>query len=69
MNNRRWAILPVVWLISGFALQANGEAERRQIEEVIVTAEKVEATVSDTSLSITAIGSEKLQDMGIQSAN
>jgi outer membrane receptor protein involved in Fe transport len=69
MNNRRWAILPVVWLISGFALQANAEAERRQIEEVIVTAEKVEATVSDTSLSITAIGSEMLEDMGIQSAN
>ena len=36
---------------------------------MIVTAEKVEATVSDTSISITAIGSEMLEDMGIQSAN
>ncbi len=69
MNNRRWAILPVVWLLSGFALQANAEDERRQIEEVIVTAEKIEATVSDTSISITAIGSEMLEDMGIQSAD
>ena len=45
-------------LLACFAFQANAEDERRQIEEVIVTAEKVEATVSDTSISITAIGSE-----------
>ena len=69
MNHRRWASLPVAWLLAGFALQANAEGERRQIEEVIVTAERVEATVSDTSISITAIGSEMLEDMGIQSAN
>ena len=56
MNHRRWASLPVAWLLAGFALQANAEGERRQIEEVIVTAERVEATVSDTSISITAIG-------------
>ena len=45
MNHRRWASLPVAWLLAGFALQANAEGERRQIEEVIVTAERVEATV------------------------
>ncbi len=69
MNHRRWASLPVACLLACFAFQANAEDERRQIEEVIVTAEKVEATVSDTSISITAIGSEMLEDMGIQSAN
>ena len=69
MNHRRWASLPVTCLLACFAFQANAEDERRQIEEVIVTAEKVEATVSDTSISITAIGSEMLEDMGIQSAN
>ena len=69
MNHRRWASLPFTFLLACFALQASAEDERRQIEEVIVTAEKVEATVSDTSISITAIGSEMLEDMGIQSAN
>ena len=69
MNHSRWASLPVACLLACFTFQANAEDERRQIEEVIVTAEKVEATVSDTALSITAIGSEMLEDMGIQSAN
>ena len=44
MNHRRWASLPVACLLACFAFQANAEDERRQIEEVIVTAEKVEAT-------------------------
>ena len=44
-------------------------AEERRIEEVVVTAEKRQSTVSDTSISITAIGAEMLEDLGIQSAN
>lgn len=48
---------------------AENEDERRQIEEVIVTAERVESTVSDTSISITAVTSEMLEDLGIQSAD
>jgi len=35
-------------------------AERRQIEEVIVTAERKESSVQDTSISITAFTSEML---------
>ncbi|MBD3648007.1 MAG: TonB-dependent receptor, partial [Pseudomonadales bacterium] len=41
----------------------------RQIEEVVVTAEKREATVSDTSISITAFSTEMIEDLGIQGAN
>lgn len=41
----------------------------RRIEEVIVTAERRESTVSDTSLSITAFGEQMLEDFGIQGAD
>ena len=55
-------------LPSWSAFAEDGDSGRR-IEEVVVTAEKVEATVSDTSISITAFGSDMLEDMGIQDAN
>ena len=38
----------------------------RRIEEVIVTAERQEASVSDTSISITALTSDFLEDFGIR---
>lgn len=44
-------------------------AAERAIEEVIVTAERVEATVSDTSISITAFPEEMVEDLGIQGAD
>ena len=43
--------------------------EARRIEEIVVTAEKRESTVSDTSISITAMNEEFLEDMGIQGAD
>ena len=64
-----WTTASIGCLLAGISLSAVADDEGRRIEEVIVTAEKVEATVSDTSISITAIGSEMLEDMGIQSAN
>jgi outer membrane receptor protein involved in Fe transport len=48
---------------------AQEQSQRRQIEEVVVTAERREATVSDTSISITAFTSEMIEDMGIQGAD
>ena len=51
------------------AVAAEDESSTRRIEEVVVTAERVESTVSDTSISISAIGAEMLEDMGIQNAN
>jgi len=44
----------------------NAASSGRQIEEVVVTAERQEASVQDTSISITAFTSEMLEDFGIQ---
>ena len=41
-------------------------AEGRQIEEVIVTAERQEASIQDTSISITAFTGEFMEDFGIR---
>jgi outer membrane receptor protein involved in Fe transport len=52
-------------LLSSFAALA--AETKRQIEEVVVTAEKVESTVSDTSISITAFSEDTIENFGIQS--
>ncbi|MBD3648865.1 MAG: TonB-dependent receptor plug domain-containing protein, partial [Pseudomonadales bacterium] len=41
-------------------------ANERRIEEVIVTAERRESSVQDTSISITAFTTELIEDFGIQ---
>ena len=41
-------------------------AADRQIEEVVVTAERKESSVQDTSISITAFTSEMIDDFGIR---
>ncbi len=43
-------------------------AAKRQIEEVVVTAERKEASISDTSISITAFTGQMLEDFGIRNA-
>ena len=45
------------------------EVANRKIEEIVITSERVESTVSDTSISITAFDGEMLEDFGIQSAD
>ena len=57
-------ILGVASLFSASVIGAE-----RQIEEVIVTAEKVEATVSDTSIAITAFTSDAIEEFGMQGAD
>lgn len=52
-----------------FANQVLAEEKRRVIEEMVVTAEKRESTVSDTSISITAFGEDMIEDFGIQGAD
>jgi hypothetical protein len=44
----------------------SGNSDRRQIEEIVVTAERKESTVSDTSISITAFTGAMLEDFGIR---
>lgn len=56
----------VLGLTLCFVGSSLAEENKRQIEEVIVTAEKVESTVSDTSISITAFSEEAIEDFGIQ---
>src|SRR6056300_896460 len=49
------------------AIAATGvQAEGRQIEEVIVTAERQEASIQDTSISITAFTGDFIDDFGIR---
>ena len=65
-----------VALLTAFAPSASAEDEttdakttdRRQIEEVVVTAERKEASISDTSISITAFTGQMLEDFGIRNA-
>ena len=45
---------------------ASAESSGRQIEEVIVTAERQEASIQDTSISITAFTAEMLDNFGIR---
>jgi outer membrane receptor protein involved in Fe transport len=59
---------PALVLCTFVASSATAEQARssRQIEEIVVTAEKKESTVQDTSISITAFTGEFLEDFGIR---
>ena len=61
------AVLLSAWLGAPAASAADAATtDRRQIEEVVVTAERRESTVSDTSISITAFTGQMLEDFGIR---
>ena len=65
LNNKLWLLVGSA--LSVFALLPASAAEGgRQIEEVIVTAERQEASIQDTSISITAFTGEMLDDFGIR---
>lgn len=49
-----------------FSTYAMAQETGRQIEEVIVTAERQEASIQDTSISITAFTGEMIDDFGIR---
>jgi len=48
--------------------QEVGGSDRRQIEEIIVTAEHRESSISDTSIAITAFDGDFLEDFGVRQA-
>jgi len=50
----------------GSVASAESAEEKRRIEEVLVTAERREASISDTSISITAFTGEFIEDFGIR---
>lgn len=47
------------------AISVSAANDRPMLEEIIITAEKREASVQDTSLAITAMGSDQLKDLNI----
>ena len=51
---------------TGIVTQANAQDSQRRIEEVVVSAERREASIQDTSISITALTGENLEDFGIR---
>lgn len=62
----RAMLLAGLFMAGGLLAPASMAAESRQIEEVIVTAERRESTLQDTSISITAFTAEMLDDFGIR---
>ncbi|MGD8830724.1 MAG: TonB-dependent receptor [Pseudomonadales bacterium] len=59
-------------IAAAIALPALAEEQKQQpkrIEEVVVYGQRTEATVSDTSISITAMSEDFLETMGIQGPN
>jgi len=59
-------------MAAAIALPAMAEEQQqatKKIEEVVVYGERTEATVSDTSISITAMSEDFLETMGIQGPN
>ena len=69
-NARRSRMVVLGALGSAFITSSMGinAAEGRRIEEVVITAERQESTISDTSISISAFTSETLQNLGIRNA-
>ena len=69
ISNIRFGVVVAV-LIPLFAILPKPvlaeESSSRRIEEVIVTAERRESTVSDTSISITAFTGQFIEDFGIR---
>ncbi|MBB3059691.1 TonB-dependent receptor [Microbulbifer rhizosphaerae] len=50
------------------AAPLTASAATREIEEVVITAERKEASIQDTAAAITAVSGEKLEQMGVDSA-
>lgn len=60
------ACISAFLILPGLSAPASAAEGGRRIEEVIVTAERREASIQDTSISITAFTSEFLDDFGIR---
>lgn len=72
-NNRRMfyfaaslLIAPIAWAQTGDTSEDDEDSEKSYFEEVIVTAEKTEKDVMDTAMTITAFGTDRLKELGIQ---
>ena len=61
----------LAWLCFPLAAFADDDdsSEQRRIEEMVIYGERIESTVSDTSIAITAMSEDFLKDMGMQGPN
>lgn len=73
LSELRWlcalGIAALMVPVAGFGAEDDGDDDRSQgkrLEEVVVYGERVEATVSDTSIAITALDNQFVDDMGLQ---
>ncbi len=66
---RNLSLLSMGLLIFIPAWSEEESSSGRQIEQVVVYGERIQSTVSDTSISITAMSEDFLMDMGIQGPN
>ena len=59
---------PVIFCLTAIAVSLDASvASAQMVQEIIVTAEKREASLKDTSIAITAMGSDQLKDLNILS--
>jgi len=63
---KKMPIVSAIGIALAIPVATNAAPSTRQIEEVIVTAERQEASVQDTSISITAFTAGMLDDFGIR---
>ena len=69
LKSKRVIALGLSCALLGAPAWAEDDSESKRIEDVVVYGDRVESTVSDTSISITAMSEEFLMDMGIQGPN
>ena len=62
---KKLSFLAALFVVFGIA-PAMAENKGRQLEEVVVTAERQEASISDTSISISAFTSEQIEAFGLR---
>ena len=55
--------------VAGCALSLSGFSQAQQLEEVVVTAAKVEASIQDTPIAVTAFSQEALDSQLINDAS
>ncbi|MBD2859449.1 TonB-dependent receptor [Spongiibacter sp. KMU-158] len=63
---RSWRKAALAAAIAGFCIS---EAAAQGLEEVVVTAQRRSASVQDTPVAITGLGSDSLEKLGFESAN
>lgn len=56
---------PAIASLVAFALAASGPAGAQEIEEIVITAQKREQSLQDVGISVSALGADQLDQLGI----